>query len=80
MCDITDQKSAFQQLERERETIVKDDDFKENGIYYTSYSIKEESLKLRNFICPISNCADGSFETLKNLINHITKVHKRYYW
>jgi hypothetical protein len=67
MCDVSDHKLVFKQLDKEKDTMVKDDEFKENGIYYTSYLIKEESLKLRNFICPISNCSDGSFETLQNL-------------
>ena len=80
MCDVSDHKIVFKQLDKEKDTMVKDDEFKENGIYYTSYLIKEESLKLRNFICPISNCSDGSFETLQNLTNHITRVHKRFYW
>ena len=80
MCDVSDHKLVFKQLDKEKDTMVKDDEFKENGIYYTSYLIKEESLKLRNFICPISNCSDGSFETLQNLTNHITRVHKRFYW
>lgn len=80
MCDIVDSIQSIHQLEKAKDGMLKDDDFDENGIYYTSFCLKEESLLLRNFICPVKNCNEGSFESMNYLINHMNKVHKRYYW
>jgi hypothetical protein len=80
MCDVADSINSFKQLEKEKDSMLRDDDFEENGIYYTSFCLKEEGLLLRNFICPVKNCNDGSFENMNNLTNHMSKVHKRFYW
>lgn len=71
---------SFKETDADKETMYTDSKFEENGIYYGAISAKEEALKLQNFICPIKGCKNGVFENLQVLTNHLSQIHKRFYW
>lgn len=74
------EKPSYSEMEKNKDYYYQDDEFEENGIYYSTVSAKEEALHLKSFLCPIKACQDGAFDNLQTLSIHINKVHKRYYW
>ena len=74
------EKPSFLEMERNKEYYYQDDDFEENGVYYSTVSAKEEALMLKSFLCPIKSCQEGAFDNLQTLCTHLNKVHKRYFW
>ena len=62
----------FDSLDKNKDEFYKDELFSSNGIYYESFTAKEEALKLRNFICPIKTCKSNAFETQQNLTKKIS--------
>jgi len=80
ICEIDNNNfPLFKDLDSNKDDFYKDEQFSTNGIYYESFSAKEQALKLRNFICPIKSCKSSAFDTLQNLINHLSYTHKRSY-
>jgi hypothetical protein len=67
-------------MDKNKEYYYQDDDFEDNGIYYSTMSAKEEALQLKSYICPIKSCQDGAFDNLQTLCTHLNKIHKRYFW
>jgi hypothetical protein len=74
------EKPSYSEMEASKQYYYEDDEFTQNGIYYSSMEAKEEALKLKSFICPIKSCNEGAFDNLQTLCTHLTKVHKRLYW
>ena len=70
----------YSDIEKNKEDYYKDDDFIDNGIYYSSILALEEAIKLKSYICPINSCPDKAFDNLQTLCIHLNKLHKRYYW
>lgn len=75
-----EEQPSIQEISKNLEYYYKDDDFEESGIYFGSMTAKEESLKLKSYICPIKSCTEGAFDNLQTLCTHLNKIHKRYYW
>jgi hypothetical protein len=74
------EKPSFAEMDKNKEYYYQDDDFEDNGIYYSTMSAKEEALQLKSYICPIKSCQDGAFDNLQTLCTHLNKIHKRYFW
>ena len=72
-------KITYDELIKGKSYYYEDDEFDKCQIYYTEMEAKEEALKLRGFNCPIKNCKSETFENLENLIEHLNKVHRRFY-
>ena len=72
-------KITYDELIKGKSYYYEDDEFDKCEIYYTEMEAKEEALKLRGFNCPIKNCKSETFENLENLIEHLNKVHRRFY-
>ena len=72
-------KITYDELIKGKSYYYEDDEFDKCEIYYTEMEAKEEALKLRGFNCPIKNCKSETFENLENLIEHLDKVHRRFY-
>jgi len=62
-----------------QEECYKDQDFKNNKITYYDITAMEEAASLLSYKCPISHCKESVFNTLKSLIFHLGKAHKRYF-
>ena len=71
---------TFSEAESNKQYYYEDDDFSENGIFFSSMNGKEEALKLKSFICPIKSCNGGAFDNIQTLSTHINHIHKRLYW
>jgi hypothetical protein len=74
------EKPSFLEIDYSKQYLYEDDEFSENGIYYSSMNAKEAALQLKSFICPIKSCQEGAFENIQTLSLHLTKIHKRQYW
>jgi hypothetical protein len=62
-----------------KEDCYQDDNFEKNKIFYSDISAKEEILEMTRFKCPLEYCKDPVFDTLKSLLFHVKKAHKRYF-
>ena len=80
ICPISES-HCFNDLKSKEKFFYKDDDFKLNGIYYTEISSREESLKIKNFNCPVEKCISNekNFDNILKLKKHLENVHNLFY-
>lgn len=75
--DPTSENIRFSEISIEE--CYKDNDYKNNKILYYDINSMELVSSLTSYKCPISNCNEAIYDTLKSLTIHLGNKHKRYF-